>query len=89
MIVRKRYSSLQLIMNYANGNRELIEFGQRIETLCKQRGLSIPDLANLMETDYSWLNKIVNGKVDVRISTIHRIAMALEVDITELFKRKK
>lgn len=76
-------------MNESTENLRLLKFGQQIEKLCKERDLSIPDLAHLMETDYSWLSKIIKGQVDLRLSTAWRIADALQVDVKDLFQGKK
>lgn len=61
----------------------------KVQEICQDRGITLPDLANMLETDHAWIWRVVNGQVDFRYSTVIRIAAALEIDPSELTTLKK
>lgn len=57
---------------------------QRIRQLCKARGFSINHLARRAGINQSTLDNIVRGITkDPRASTLHRIALAFNMTLTE------
>ena len=54
-----------------------------VKELCKEKGLTIQDLADKMERKRERLSRAING--NPTLETLEKIANALEVDITELF----
>lgn len=64
-----------------------IELGRKIKELRRKRGITQEQLAELIETNYKYLQRI-EGKSppDVRLTTISRLAKALKVKPAELLK---
>ncbi|MDN5216494.1 helix-turn-helix transcriptional regulator [Fulvivirgaceae bacterium BMA12] len=62
------------------------QFGKRIRELRLAKNLTQLDLSVIINTDNKHLSHIELGHVDVKLTTIHRLADALEIDIRELFK---
>ena len=60
-------------------------FGLKVASLRKTKGLPQDEVAFMAQISTSYLSSIERGKTDVTISTVKRIAKALEVDIYELF----
>lgn len=57
---------------------------KRIRELCDKRGLFINALANMSGVDQATLDNIVNGRtVDPRIQTLHKIALAFSMTVSE------
>ncbi|WP_077153625.1 helix-turn-helix domain-containing protein [Bacteroides bouchesdurhonensis] len=54
-----------------------------VKEVCKEKGLTIQDLADKMEMKRESLSRAING--NPTLETLEKIANALEVDITELF----
>jgi len=63
-----------------------VQFGKRIKELRKAKGLSQEALAFNAGLDRSYMTGIENGKRNVSIVNIEKIAIALEVSISDLFK---
>lgn len=63
-------------------NKEQIKesFGKHITQLRKERELSIHQLAHASDLEYSHVQRIEKGKVNVELSTILRLAQGLQVD---------
>ncbi len=63
-------------------------FGERIRLLRQNKGMTLRDLAPLVGVGFTYLCKVVNGKLDFgdypSDALIHRLAAALEVDEEEL-----
>ena len=60
-------------------------FGLKVALLRKNKGLPQDELAFIAGISTSYLSAIERGITDTTISTVKRIAKALEVDIYELF----
>jgi transcriptional regulator with XRE-family HTH domain len=60
----------------------LLYIGKQLAKLRKERKLSLRALAEKMNTSNTWLSKIELGKKDVQVTTLARLAKALDVDIT-------
>lgn len=54
-----------------------------VKEVCKEKGLTIQDLADKMEMKRESLSRAING--NPTLETLERIANALEVDVPELF----
>jgi transcriptional regulator with XRE-family HTH domain len=61
-----------------------VQLGRRLADLREKRGLSQSQLADLAEVGRSHLSQIENGAVAVRIDTLHTLATALELKISDL-----
>lgn len=57
----------------------------RIKEICKERGIAITKLAELVDITQPNMSNIVNGKVTPSLEKLETIANALNVHITELF----
>ncbi|HDR1061151.1 helix-turn-helix transcriptional regulator [Pasteurella multocida] len=66
-------------------NEYLVRFGKRMKELRKQKGLSQEELALLCELDRSYVGSVERGERNISLINIHKIAMALNVNATELF----
>lgn len=66
-------------------NEYLVRFGKRMKELRKQKGLSQEKLALLCELDRSYVGSVERGERNISLINIHKIAMALNVNTTELF----
>lgn len=60
-----------------------IELKKRIQTLCKEKGVTQTELANRIGITRATFSDNIGG--DMRLSTIEKIAKALDVNIKELF----
>lgn len=64
-----------------------IEFGQKVKNARQKLGITQEELAEAIKTSYKYIQRI-EGKTppDIRLSTIERIAKALNVTIPQLLK---
>ena len=60
-------------------------FGRRIAQLRKDRALTQTQLAEIVDMSVVMIAYIETGKRWVRLSTLNKIAQALEVEIADLF----
>ena len=65
---------------------EVINFGIRISEIIKEKGLKVKHVAHDSDLDVENLRKYIKGKQEMKISTMIKIARALEVEIGELFE---
>lgn len=63
-----------------------IKFGEHIQKIRLEKGLSLRGVAANCELDDSNISKIENGKFNVQLSTIVELAKGLGVDKSELLK---
>lgn len=61
-----------------------VAVGARILELAQWRNLSRMQLASKAGLHVNAVNKMVNGLSDMRLSTLHSLAQALEVETSEL-----
>ncbi|WP_053217232.1 helix-turn-helix domain-containing protein [Virgibacillus senegalensis] len=59
--------------------------GERIRVLRKHQELSQEELAHLAELHPTYIGQLERGEKNPTIHTIHKITMALEVPISQLF----
>ncbi|NQX97080.1 MAG: helix-turn-helix transcriptional regulator [Flavobacteriales bacterium] len=65
--------------------KEIIELGKQIEKIIKEKGLRQRDVAHDAGLDVENLRKYIKGKQEMKISTMLKIANALEVEVGDLF----
>jgi len=61
------------------------KIGLRIKEFRGQKGLSQEALAHIAELDRTYINSVENGKRNISIVNIEKIANALEVSLKEFF----
>lgn len=59
--------------------------GNQIKTLRKEKGLSLRQLAQLCDIDYSDISKIEKGQRNIQISTILELTKGLDIHPKDLF----
>jgi len=64
---------------------EIINLGIRIKELIVEKGMKTREVAHDADMDVENLRKYINGKQEMKVSTMLKIAKALEVEIKELF----
>ena len=62
-----------------------ILFGNNLKKIRESKNLSFRKLAQRCDIDYSNLNKIEKGKINISLSTILELSKGLEVEPKELF----
>ena len=66
-----------------SSGKYLIEIGQKIRTIRKEKGIPIQKAAAMAGTYKSSLSDIENGKMNSKILTLQRLAEVLNVDIKD------
>ncbi|WP_242502142.1 helix-turn-helix domain-containing protein [Flagellimonas olearia] len=66
-----------------------IKIGNRIRQLRKQKNISQAELGRLCGRDKQHIELIENHKVSANTYTLYTIALALDIDLKELFNFKK
>lgn len=70
---------------YDNNRTDLKDMiRERIQNLCREKGISQTELGKRIGISKSTMSD--NLKSDMRLSTLQKIANALEIDLIELFK---
>ncbi len=62
------------------------QLGKRIKELREERGFGVRQFALIAEIEHPQLINIEKGRVDLKLATIHKIAIALKVHPKELFE---
>lgn len=63
-----------------------VKIGQRLRDLRKQTGLSQEKFSFICELDRTYIASIEQGKRNVSIANIEKIAKALDMSVYEFFK---
>ena len=63
----------------------LLAFGQRVQELRRERGLSQEQLADLAGVHRTYIGMIERAEKNITLCNIERIAKALKLDIKDLF----
>jgi DNA-binding Xre family transcriptional regulator len=63
---------------------EIVSLGKRIQVLIKEKGLKTREVAHDSEMDTENLRKYINGKQEMKISTMLKIVKALGVTPNDL-----
>ncbi|MDN5286586.1 MAG: hypothetical protein JWR38_2860 [Mucilaginibacter sp.] len=66
-----------------------LRLGEKIEELRSSKNLGVREFALIAEIEHHQLINIEKGRVDLRLKTLRKIAIGLDVDIQELFNFKK
>ena len=66
----------------------LKNIGKRIKELREERNLEQQDLGGKCNLNNSALSRIESGRINSTVSTLNKIAVALEVPLKELFSFK-
>lgn len=61
----------------------------RIREICKEKNITLEDLANTIGTTQPNLSNIDNGKANPTLKMLEKIASALSVAVGELFEHPK
>jgi DNA-binding Xre family transcriptional regulator len=64
---------------------EIISLGMRIEEIIKKKGLKTREVAHDADLDVENLRKYIKGKQEIKVSTMLKIAKALDVNLSDLF----
>ena len=64
---------------------EIISLGKRIEEIIKDKGLKTREVAHDADLDVENLRKYIKGKQEMKVSTMLKIAKALDVNVSDLF----
>mgnify|MGYP001590633421 CR=1 FL=1 len=64
------------------------EIGMRIRTLRQEKGLTIEELAHSAGVHPNYLGEAERGKKNFSITTLEKLAKALEAPVSELFSGK-
>lgn len=62
-----------------------VKFGQRIKELRNQIGLSQEALANKAEIDRTYITDVENGRRNISIQNIEKLAEALQISLKDFF----
>jgi transcriptional regulator with XRE-family HTH domain len=65
-----------------------IKFGRNLKQLRLEKGISQESLALLADLDRTYIPSIEKGERNVSITVAEKLANALNVDISELFKNE-
>jgi transcriptional regulator with XRE-family HTH domain len=68
-------------------NKRLIAFGEKVRELRKEKGLSQEELSFKADLHRTYIGMIERAEKNITLANIDKIAYALEVDITDLFKK--
>jgi len=60
-------------------------FGDRVRELRRERGLSQEGLAHVAGLDRTYVSGVERGRRNISLDNIHKLASALEVDISRFF----
>jgi transcriptional regulator with XRE-family HTH domain len=67
----------------------LLNFGIRLKTLRKSKGLSQEQLADLANLDRSYIGGVERGERNISLINIYEISKALSTEPSELFMGEK
>lgn len=70
-------------------SQEIIFLGKRIEEIIKEKGLKTREVAHDADMDVENLRKYIKGKQEMKVSTMLKIAFALNIEASELIKDLK
>jgi len=71
--------------NTSNKDKLQIFLGKRIAELRREKKLSLRELAQRCDIDYSDISKYEKGEVNIKLTTIYELARGLDVHPKELF----
>ena len=65
------------------------KIGERIKELRSRLGISQEALAHLADLDRTYVNSVENGKRNISIENIEKIAKALNISVKDFFDDKR
>lgn len=65
--------------------RILTHIGKQLAKLRKERGMTLRELADEIDSDNGWLSKIESGQKDIKVTTLVKLAKKLKVDLSYFF----
>ncbi|MBX3162844.1 MAG: helix-turn-helix transcriptional regulator [Bacteroidetes bacterium] len=65
--------------------KDVLKLGSRIADIIKEKGLKTREVAHDADMDVENLRKYIKGRQEMKISTLLKVAKALNVKIDELF----
>jgi len=74
------------ILNTVNMSNPAKKLGENIRRIRLAKGMTQGDLCRKLEVDRAYMSNVESGKKNPTLSTIGRIAKALNVSIEELMK---
>ena len=69
----------------SNEKEELKSFGNNLRRIRMEKKLSMETLANMAEIELSQIFRIETGKINPKLTTVLKIAKALDISPRELF----
>lgn len=66
-------------------NQEILALGVQINSIIKEKGLKVREVAHDADMDVENLRKYIKGKQEMKISTMLKITRALGVTVNDLF----
>jgi len=70
---------------YVRADEAIRKFGTNLRKLRKEKGMSMQELADISDVEYSQISRIERGLINTSLSNVFAVAQALEVDPRELF----
>ena len=64
---------------------EIIELGKRIQQIIEDKGLKTREVAHDADLDVENLRKYIKGRQEMKVSTLLKIAKALDEEVGRLF----
>jgi transcriptional regulator with XRE-family HTH domain len=64
---------------------KLVSFGSKVREIRKSKGISQERLAELSETDRSYMGRIERGEKNITLTKIYQICDALDIKPNDLF----
>lgn len=61
----------------------------RLREILKERGLTVAQFSEMSGISQSNISNYMNGNISPTLETLYKISNALDIDITELFKKKE
>jgi predicted transcriptional regulator len=93
VVVLKHYNIIPLFRHLAtmtgkSAHRILITFGDNLKKHRKAMGLSLRQLAALADTDHAMIDRYERGATNPSLTTLAKLAEALEIEPHELLMKK-
>jgi DNA-binding Xre family transcriptional regulator len=85
--LRQYISSYYYIANIATFAKNNYAMTIRVKEICKEKGISLQELADRIGITYNTLHVAITG--NPKVDTLERMAAALGVEVGELFPTRK
>ncbi|WP_287030632.1 helix-turn-helix transcriptional regulator [Butyricimonas sp.] len=70
-------------------NKKISYMKYRIKELCKEKDITLEELAKAINTSQSSISRIITGNGNPTMETLKKIADALKVKLSDLFEKKE